>query len=115
MLLIALILFLITTIMGLYLSLLVFLKKEKPMPVIIIHGLLSVSAFIILFYYYPDSFKSMMLFLLGNMFGVILLYQHLTNKKFTKWFCFGHGILAIAGLFTLTDLTFYTNNTTLNF
>jgi hypothetical protein len=94
-----------TTIMGLYLSSLVFLKREKPMSVIVLHGIFSIIGFgILLFYYYPAAQKSLFLFTGATVFGVILLYQHLTHKTFTKWFCFAHGILTIAGLVYLADL-----------
>lgn len=100
----AIILFGMTTILGLYLSTLVFIKREKPMSVIAIHGILSITGFGILFYYYPITQKSLLLFTAATAFGVSLLYQHLTNKKYTKWFCFAHGILTITGLIYLANI-----------
>jgi hypothetical protein len=94
---IAIALFGITTVMGLYLSACVFLHKKKPFIVILLHGIFSIIGFTILISDYPASFMSVIMFLIATVFGVCLLYQHLTSKPFTKWFCFAHAILSIAG------------------
>lgn len=100
----AIILFGVTTLMGLYLSSLVFKNREKPVSVIIIHGILSLMGFAILLFYYPASLTSLALLGTATLFGLMLLYQHLTQKKYTKWYCLAHGILTIAGLLFVIEL-----------
>jgi hypothetical protein len=89
--------FLATTIMGLYLSACVFLKRTKPASVIIIHGILSITGFLILILRYPETLFYVLLLLIATGFGLCLLYQEINNKPFTKWFCIAHGILSITG------------------
>lgn len=90
-------LFVITTLMGMHLSSCVFLERNKPWWVIIFHGILSITAFTILITQYPETIMSIFLFFLATGFGICLLYQHITGRPFTKWFCFAHAVLSIAG------------------
>lgn len=93
----AILIFITTTIMGMYLSSCVFLKKDKPWAIIISHGILSITGFTILIIQYPETVMSIVLLLLATGFGVCLLYQHLKGLPFTKWFCILHAILSIGG------------------
>ena len=94
---IAIVLFGITTVMGFYLSGCVFLQKKKPLIVILLHGIFSIIGFTILISDYPASIMSVVVLLSATVFGVCLLYQHLTSRPFTKWFCFAHAVLSITG------------------
>jgi len=90
-----------TSIMGMYLSSLVLRNKPASNEVIVVHGLFSIVGFGILLAYLPASFISISLFAVATVFGVILLYQYLTDKKFTFWLCYAHGIVTIAGFIFL--------------
>ena len=98
-------LFGMTTIMGLYLSSLVLRNKQTPKAVIIIHGLFTITGFIFLASFYPSSLKSILLFFIATMCGLILCYQDLTGRKFSKWLCYAHAILTIVGFIFLLGLT----------
>lgn len=101
----AIILFGLTTIMGLYLSSLVLRNKETPKLVIAIHGIFTITGFVILFYYYPASLNSILFFLTATLCGLVLLYQDLADKKFSKWLCFAHGFLTLVGMIFLLMLS----------
>jgi drug/metabolite transporter superfamily protein YnfA len=93
----ALVLFGLTGVMGMYLSSLVLRSKPPSDVVIVVHGMFSLAGFGILFAYLPESLNTILLFALATVFGVILLYQYLTGKKYTAWLCYAHGIITIAG------------------
>lgn len=93
----AITLFLLTTLMGMYLSSCVFLEKDRPNFVIILHGILSITGFTILITHYPETILSISLFFLATGFGLCLLYQDFNGIPFTKWFCVAHAALSIAG------------------
>ncbi len=101
----ALLLFGITTIIGLYLSSLVLRNKQTPKALILIHGLFTIAGFTLLSYCYPASLKSILFFSVATLCGLVLCYQDLTGKTFAKWLCFAHGILTIAGFVFLLVLT----------
>ena len=93
----AIVLFGFTTIMGLYLSSLVLRNKKTVNLVIVIHGVCTITGFILLFTYYPESLKSIVSFSIATFFGLILLYQDIMGKKFSKWLCFVHAFFTIVG------------------
>lgn len=97
-------LFGMTTIMGLYLSSLVLRNKQTPKGVIIAHGLITITGFILLSSFYPPSLKSILFFSIATMCGLILCYQDLTGKKFSKWLCFAHAFMTITGFIFLIRL-----------
>ena len=97
----AILIFGMTTILGLYLSSLVLRNKQTPKVVIVIHGILTFTGFVLLIFYCPESLKSIILLSIATVCGLILLYQDLTGKKFTKWLCFAHGFLTVAGFVLL--------------
>jgi len=96
-----LVIFGLTTILGLYLSSLVIRFKQTPKVVIVVHGILSMAGFILLLFYCPGTVIITLFFMVATICGVILLYQDLTGAKFTKWLCYAHGIMTIAGLVLL--------------
>lgn len=97
----AILLFGITSILGIYLSSLVLRNKPSSQPVILIHGLCSISGFAILISYWPASLCSILLFAVATICGLILLYEDITGKPFTRWLCYAHGIITIAGFVAL--------------
>lgn len=96
--------FSLTTVLGMYLSSLAIRDKQTPKGVIIIHGLLSIAGFGLLSSYWPSSSQSIWLFSVATMSGLVLLYQDLTGKKFTKWLCYVHAFLTIAGMVFLVKM-----------
>jgi hypothetical protein len=94
-----------TSIIGMYLSSLVFRGIETSVSAIKIHSALSLVGFIILFRYYPASFTCIFYFSAATVCGVILLYQDLTGQLFSRWLCYAHGIFSIAGMIYLLVLT----------
>jgi hypothetical protein len=101
---ISIVLFGITTLLGMYLSTLAIRRKQTPKGMIIIHGLLSIAGFMLLSAYWPDSVHSILLFAVGTLSGMVLLYEDLTGKKFTTLFCYVHAILTISGMIFLIGM-----------
>lgn len=100
----AIALFGMTTILGMYLSSLVLRNKETPKSVIVIHGLFTITGFVLLSNYYPESLDSILILSIATLFGLILLYQDLTGKVFSKWLCFAHGFMTVVGFIFLLML-----------
>ena len=101
---ICILLFGLTTVLGMYLSSLAIREKQTPKGVIIFHGLLSIAGFTILSFAWPLSCKSILLFTVATMSGLVLLYQDITGKRFTKWLCYVHAVLTLAGMVFLIRL-----------
>ena len=100
------IIFGITTILGLYLSSLVLRNKQTPKAVIIIHGMFTITGFVLLFIYYPEAIISILFFSIATLCGLILLFQDITGKKFAKWLCSAHGLFTVAGFIFLLVFAF---------
>ena len=98
---ITLIIFGLTTILGLYLSSLVLRNKQTPKVVIVVHGVLSISGFVFLIFYCPASLIITLCFSIATVCGLVLLYQDLTGVKYSKWLCYAHGLMTIAGFVLL--------------
>jgi hypothetical protein len=96
-----LIIFGLTTILGLYLSSLVLRNKQTPKVVIAVHGVLTLSGFVFLIFYCPATLMITLCFSIATILGLVLLYQDLTGAKFSKWLCYAHGFMTIAGFVLL--------------
>ena len=91
----------LTTILGLYLSSLVVRNKQTPKVVIVVHGVLTISGFVFLIFYCPATLMITLCFSIATICGLVLLYQDLTGVKFSKWLCYAHGFMTIAGFVLL--------------
>jgi hypothetical protein len=101
----ALIVFSLTTALGLYLSSLVFRRKKKPFAVIVIHVLCYGIGFILHSLCSPAPLESLVLFITASLCGIILIYQDLTVKKSSRWLCLAHRFTTLAGLILLFIVT----------
>jgi hypothetical protein len=91
------ILFGLTTVMGLYLSYLALGNKETPNPIIILHGFFTVVGFILLGFFYPESLTVIFYFGIATGFGLVLLYQDIKGIKYTQWLTYAHAVFTLAG------------------
>lgn len=101
---IATLLFGVTGLMGIYLSWLVLHNKPSSKSVILFHGLFTIAGFMLLAKSLPEALVSIIILSLATCCGLILLYQDITGKKHTRWLCYAHGILTIAGFICLVLL-----------
>ncbi|MGE0638599.1 MAG: hypothetical protein AB7G44_12210 [Bacteroidia bacterium] len=101
---IATLLFGITGILGIYLSALVLRGKPSSKPVILFHGLFSVSGFVLLTKSLPETLTALILLSIATCCGLVLLYQDIKGKEHTQWLCYSHGVLTIAGFISLLVL-----------
>ncbi len=101
----ALALFGATGLMGMYLSSLAMREKPSSKPVILVHGFFTIGGFWILGAYIPESFNSILLFAAATLCGLVLLYQDLTTKNYTRWLFYAHGIITIVGFVFLLLLS----------
>src|SRR6476646_3685714 len=94
-------LFSLGAILGIYLLSLILQDKKTPKAAALVHGLFVVAAVILLLAYVgdntPSPLKSLVLFVLAALGGVVLIYRDLTGKSLPKWLVIGHGLVAIAG------------------
>ena len=100
-----------TAIAGMYLLSLVLRSKETPKGVTIIHGLLAVTALVLLIVYCvghkPGPWVSIIIFAVAAMGGFILNYRDITGKSVPKWLGVIHGVTAIGGFALLLWFAFF--------
>lgn len=101
------VLFGLTTIMGLYLSYLALHNKQTPNAIIILHGFFTITGFILLSFFYPESLKTIWSFAIATGFGLILLYQDIKGIKYTKWLTHAHAVFTLTGCYFLFNLWYY--------
>ncbi|MBA2709190.1 MAG: hypothetical protein H0U57_01155 [Tatlockia sp.] len=97
----ALIIFIITALLGIYLISYVMVKKNTPKGIAMIHGALGALAILFLalnVFTYPWIVLFFCLVALG---GFILMILDITGKTLPIWLALGHGILGIVGILTL--------------
>jgi ACR3 family arsenite efflux pump ArsB len=92
---IATLLFGITGILGIYLSSLVPRGKSSSKPVILLHGLISITGFVLLVKSLPESLTVLILLSVATCCGLVLLWQDITDKHHTQWLCYAHGVITI--------------------
>lgn len=111
MLLLAIALFAIAAILGLYLLSYVLQNKNTPKGIAFTHGPLAAIGLIILiiyaFLYKPAPIVSIIIFILAALGGLILIHKDLTEKPVPRWLAIGHGLIAIIGFVLLLFFTFY--------
>ena len=108
---IAITLFGLTAVLGLYLISLLLRNKSTPQGVTIIHGTMAAIALIILIIYAfkqtAGPWPSITVFTIAAAGGFTLHYRNLTGKSVPKWLAITHGLLAISGFGLLLWFAFY--------
>ncbi len=105
----AVVLFAIAALGGLVLASAHFRGKEKPMPVVILHGLLAASGLVLLLVPLlrgaaPESVKiPLILFLAAALGGFLLLAFHLQKKKLPSAVVVVHGGIAVVAFVLLVS------------
>ncbi len=99
-----------TAILGMYLLTLILRSKSTPIAVAIIHGLLAVTALVLLIVYSVRNsagpWTSIIIFLMAATGGIILGYRDITGQPVPKWLAIGHGLIAVVGFVLLLCFTF---------
>lgn len=110
MLIIAITLFALAALLGIYLISFVLMNKNTPKGVVFIHGPVAALALILLIIYavthQPSPWLSIILFALAAVGGFTMVYRDLTGKTLPKWLAMGHGLLAVVGFISLVFFTF---------
>jgi len=95
----------LTALLGMYLLSMILRGKTTPKGVSMMHGLLAVTALILLFVYAglhpPGPIASIIVFCMAATGGIVLIYRDVTEKPIPKWLGIGHGLLAITGFVLL--------------
>ena len=95
----------LTALLGMYLLSMILRGKTTPKGVSMMHGLLAVTALILLFVYAglhpPGPIASIIVFCMAATGGIVLIYRDVTDKPIPKWLGIGHGLLAITGFVLL--------------
>jgi hypothetical protein len=100
----------LAAILGLVLLSFVLRKKETPKAVVIGHGLLAVTAVILLIIYSvgpgPGPTESIILFLIAATGGLILVSRDFIGKTIPRWLAVAHGLIAITAFVLLLAFRF---------
>lgn len=111
MLLVALGLFAIAALLGLYLLTFILQNKNTPKGVAFTHGPLAATGLIILIIYAllysPAPIISIVIFVLAALGGFMLIFKDITGKPIPKWLALGHGITAVISFIFLVMFIFY--------
>lgn len=111
MILLALLLFAMAALLGLYLLSYVWQNKNTPKGVAFTHGPLAATGLILLIIYallyQPAPLISILIFILAAAIGVILIYRDLMGKLLPKWLAITHGLVAIIGFICLLVFIYY--------
>lgn len=107
---IAITVFGLTAILGMYLLSLILRKKETPKGAAIMHGLFAVVGLVLLVIYCirtkPGPWESVIAFSVAAFGGFILGYRDITGKNIPKWLGVVHGLTAITGFAALLVFAF---------
>lgn len=99
-----------TAIIGMYLLSLVLRSKTTPTGIAVLHGLLAVTAVILLIVYCVRNTtgprESIIVFLIAATGGIIMGYRDITGKSVPKWLAIVHGLIAIVGFILLLCFAF---------
>jgi hypothetical protein len=99
-----------TAILGMYLLSLVLRSKTTPNGLAFTHGLLAVTALILLivycFRYNNGPWESLIVFLIAAAGGITLGYRDITGQPIPKWLGIVHGLAAIIGFILLLCFAF---------
>ncbi|WP_058535414.1 hypothetical protein [Legionella saoudiensis] len=107
---VAIILFALTAMGGVYLLTYVLEEKNTPKGIAIIHGVagsLAIISLLIAAFFYHVLFYILIIFIAAAIGGGILLFFDLSGKKIPKFLAIGHGVLAITGFIILAVVIFH--------
>jgi hypothetical protein len=100
----------LAAILGLMLLTLVLRGKQTPKAVALAHGLLAVTAVVLLIIYSigpgPNPTESTVLFLVAATGGLILVTRDFMGKSIPKWLAVLHGLTAATGFALLLVFRF---------
>lgn len=110
MLMISILIFALTALLGVYLLTFVLQKKETPKGIAFTHGPLGAVGILILLIYSiiftPKPMVSLIIFIIAALGGFVLIYRDLTGKSLPRWLAIVHGSIAIIGFISLIVFTF---------
>lgn len=107
---VALVLFALTIIGGIYLLTYILEEKNTPKGVAIIHGTagaLAILSLLIAAFFYHVLFYILIIFIAAAIGGGFLFYLDLCGKKIPKFLAVGHGALALIGFIILAVVVFH--------
>lgn len=103
-------LFAAAAMIGLYLLMLVLQRKPVPKGAAIVHGLLAVTALVLLIADMvktgADTVQIVVLFVITALGGIVLFARDLTGRSLPKSLALVHGLLAVAGFIFLLIYSF---------
>jgi hypothetical protein len=106
----AIVVFGLTTLLGVYLISLVLRNKQTPKGIWLIHSLFSFAGLILLFFSLSVNMQgpveSTIVFVLAAFTGSYLFYKDITKLHPPKWIAVLQGILSILGYILLLSFAF---------
>lgn len=108
---VAIALFSITAVLGLYLLVLVLQNKETPKGVAMGHGLLATTALVLVIIHTvktgADLIQIIVLFAIAALGGFVLFARDITGKSLPKPLAVTHGLLAVSAFVFLLVYAFH--------
>ena len=104
---VSLVLFLIGAIFGIIVWTAIFRNRPTPKPVVYIHGLIVVIAFIVLLIFAATAaagsapLTAIILFAIAAVGGLILFSTDMAKKTIPRWLAILHPIIAVLGVVAL--------------
>src|ERR1044071_1517504 len=102
---IALVLFAIAALIGIYLLSFVLQKKETPKSVALVHGAVAATALVLVIIHTvktgADIWQIIALFVLTALGGIVLFVRDIMGKSLPKSLALVHGLLAVASFIFL--------------
>jgi hypothetical protein len=107
---VAIAIFGMAAIFGIYLLSLILRNKTTPKGVTMIHGTMAAIALVLLYIYAfgntPGPWSSAIIFTIAALGGFVLNYRDITGKTIPKWLGIVHGLAAISGFILLLVFAF---------
>ncbi|MBK9103239.1 MAG: hypothetical protein IPL92_01375 [Saprospiraceae bacterium] len=107
---VAISLFGMAALFGMYMLSLILTDKSAPRAAVITHGFFASLALIVLLVYItvhpPGPWASLTVFVLAAIGGLTMVYRFVIGKTVPKWLAIGHGLTAIVGFALLLLFAF---------
>ena len=105
----ALIIFAVAALLGVYLLIHILNNKNTPKGVVIIHGSIAACGILLIIIYSlrnQSPLASLLVLILAAIGGFYMFWLDITDRKLPKMLAVGHGVIALLGIALLVAFIF---------